>query len=324
MVNVEYKKAFDPKPVERFDTSGKRAWSRAGDRRDGSVYVYSDEIVLRVNVALATGRPLLVRGPAGSGKSSLAANVARHMGWRYYEDVISSRTQARDLLWTFDTVRRLNDAQAEHKLNPVSAYVQPGVLWWAFNSQSARAQRLLLDDAGDIQANRYGEAMDTQRAVVLLDEIDKADPDVPNNLLVPVGSYEFQVTETGTKIQLADTGPPVLFITTNDERELPAAFLRRCVVLELKPPADDKDYEDWLVKIAQAHFGTKNLKLYGTLARRIRESRNADGQPPSTAEYLDAVQACQTLGVTTPAHAAWAAIVDATLFKPRGPAADLL
>jgi MoxR-like ATPase len=321
---VEYNKAFDPKPVERFDASRKRAWSRAGDRRDGSVYVYSDEVVLRVNVALATGRPLLIRGPAGSGKSSLAANVARCMGWRYYEDVISSRTQARDLLWTFDTVRRLNDAQAEHKLNPVSAYVQPGVLWWAFNSKSARSQRLLLDDAGDIKADRYGEAMDTQRAVVLLDEIDKADPDVPNNLLVPVGSYEFQVTETGTKVQLADTGPPVLFITTNDERELPVAFMRRCVVLELKPPADGTDYEDWLVKIAQAHFGTRSLKLYGTLARRIRESRNADGQSPSTAEYLDAVQACQILGVTTPAHAAWEAIVDATLFKPRGPAADLL
>jgi len=76
------------------------------DRRDGSVYVYTKEIVLAVNVAIATGRPLLIHGPTGSGKSSLAHNVARTMDWRYYEQVITTRTQARDLLWTFDTVRR--------------------------------------------------------------------------------------------------------------------------------------------------------------------------------------------------------------------------
>jgi MoxR-like ATPase len=317
---VAFNKIFDPKPMERFDTGSEGARFRAGDRRDGSVYVYSDEIVLGVNVALATNRPLLIRGPTGSGKSSLAANVARCNNWRYYEDVISSRTQARDLLWTFDTVRRLSDAQTERKLRGVAAYVQPGVLWWAFDSRSARAQGLLLDDTGEIQADRYGEEMDTERAVVLLDEIDKADPDVPNNLLVPLGSYEFQVTETGTRVRMAHADPPALFITTNDERDLPAAFLRRCVVLELKPPEKDKDYEDWLVKIARAHFGTGNLKLYRALARRIREAKNADGQPPSTAEYLDAVQACRTLRVTTPAHPAWEAIVKATLFKPGGPA----
>jgi hypothetical protein len=107
-----------------------------------------------------------------------------------------------------------------------------------------------------------------------------------------------------------------VFITTNDERELPPAFLRRCVVLELKE--QDKDYEGWLVKIAQAHFGGRHLRLYKTLARRIKdETENMNGPPPSTAEYLDAVQACRTLGATTTKHPAWEAIIKATLFKPR-------
>lgn len=312
---VKYIKIFDPKTVERFDTEPAGLRVQAGDRRDGSIYVYSEEVVLAVNVALATNRPLLIRGPTGSGKSSLAANVARCMNWRYYEDVISSRTQARDLLWTFDTIRRLSDAQTERKLREIAAYVQPGVLWWAFDGKSARAQALLLDDTGKTQADRYNEKMETERAVVLLDEIDKADPDVPNNLLVPLGSYEFQVTETGTKVRLEHAEPPVVFITTNGERELPSAFQRRCVVLELE---HEEDYEDWLVKIARAHFGAKNLNLYKTLARRVgEEAKNVDLQKPSTAEYLDAVQACRALGATTANHPAWEAIIKATLFKPR-------
>jgi MoxR-like ATPase len=193
--------------------------------------------------------------------------------------------------------------------------VQPGVLWWAFDSKSAQAQGLLLDDTGKIQADRYGVKMETERAVVLLDEIDKADPDVPNNLLVPLGSYEFQVIETGTRVRLAHADPPAVFITTNGERELPNAFLRRCVVLELK---HDEHYEDWLVKIARAHFGAKNLDLHKALAQRVgEEAKNTDRQTPSTAEYLDAVQACSALGATTANHPAWEAIIKATLFKPR-------
>jgi MoxR-like ATPase len=137
---MEYKKIFAPRGVERFRPTRRPAnaqrQGRVGDQRDGSVYVYSNDIVLAVNVALATARPLLIRGASGSGKSSLAANIARKMRWRYYESVISSRTQARDLLWTFDTVRRLSDAQTE--LREMSAYIKPGVLWWAFDNASAR------------------------------------------------------------------------------------------------------------------------------------------------------------------------------------------
>src|SRR4051812_5923732 len=133
-----YKKTFDPKTVERFG-SRKRC---VGDRRDGQVYVYrgGEQIVLAVNVALATGRPLLVRGPSGSGKSSLAYNIAKVNGYRYYEHVITARTAAVDLLWRFDVVRRLADAQAEQLHPDPSWYVEPGVLWRAFEPKSAREQ----------------------------------------------------------------------------------------------------------------------------------------------------------------------------------------
>src|SRR5689334_2156221 len=120
-----------------------------GDRRDGLGYVYHDpKIALAVNVALATFRPLLIFGPSGSGKSSLAPSVARILRRRYYEQVITSRTQARDLLWQFDTLRRLSDAEAG-RLDPddrskeqVARYITPGVLWWALDPASARLRGL--------------------------------------------------------------------------------------------------------------------------------------------------------------------------------------
>src|SRR4051812_2158239 len=108
---MDYKRIFKPAEVVSFAPTGAKPGGVA-DQREGSVYVYSEEIILAVNVALATRRPLLVRGPSGSGKSSLARNVANILKYRYYEVVVSSRTQARDLLWEVDLLRRLHDAQA--------------------------------------------------------------------------------------------------------------------------------------------------------------------------------------------------------------------
>src|ERR1019366_1283058 len=112
---------------------------RGRDTRDGSVYVYHDSLTMAVRVALATGRPLLLLGPPGSGKSSLASFVARSMHWNYFEQIITSRTQAKDLMWSFDAVRRLRDAHGGG--NPVDlleAYIEPRVLWWAYDLHDAR------------------------------------------------------------------------------------------------------------------------------------------------------------------------------------------
>lgn len=319
---MKYRKEFNPEHVVNLAPSGDGA--AAGDRRDGSVYVYTDEIVLAVNVALATGRPLLLRGPSGSGKSTLARNVARVLGWRYYEDVISSRTQARDLLWRFDTLRRLSDAQVKRLEERLYAYIDPGVLWWAFDRTSA-LRRGAPDGVEVPLAAEPAQESRHERAVVLLDEIDKADPDVPNNLLVPLGSLEFTVQEIDERIQGAR--PPLIFITTNDERELPPAFLRRCIVLTLAGPDRTR-----LTEIARAHFGDDDKELYEKVAGLVleqgaepaaaggRRDRRVGQAVPSTAEYLDAVRACRKLKIR-PENEIWSQIAQVTLWKPRDTAA---
>ena len=325
---MNYQKLFQPGNIQKFAPTTAGVEPAGGDRRDGSVYVYTDEIILAVNVALATRRPLLIGGPSGTGKSTLAQNVARTQGWRYYEEVVTSRTQARDLLWSFDTLRRLNDAQTlkREDLRPASEYVRPGVLWWAFDPQSARSRSdqpeaglgTLLDDPG-LRFLENRAAAPPLGAVVLVDEIDKADPDVPNNLLVPLGSLEFEVMEAGarpfrvkSRAQLHQG--PLVIITTNNERELPAAFLRRCIILKLEPPTRER-----LIEIAVAQLGEAHRGLAEAVADRLlQNAAEVASEPPSTAEYLDALRTCRDLQVVPDnASAVWNHVRRLTLHKDR-------
>jgi MoxR-like ATPase len=307
------------------------------DRRDGRVYVMPDDLRLAVRVALVTGRPLLLRGDPGSGKSSLAAYVARERGWRYYEHVVTSRTEARDLLWTFDNVRRLADAEtrtSDTELNDYD-YVEPGVLWWAVARESARRRGAPVRQAvreavePNYEVNRQRSP---DHAVVLIDEIDKADPDMPNGLLVPLGSNEWIVANTNTLVCKEAPALPLdsaesrhlVAITTNEERELPQAFLRRCIVLWLEHP-DPKQLEE----IAQAHLETyeggftdEDKTLAAALAvvlERLRGEAEGSGiRPPSTAEYLDALRACRSLGILVGGED-WDRLQALTLMKPQQP-----
>jgi MoxR-like ATPase len=279
-----YRKLFDPKPIQSF---AEESGVALADRRDQSIYVYTDEIVLAVNVALATGRPLLIRGPSGCGKSTLARNVARVLKRRYYEEVVSSKTQARELLWQVDMLRRLQDAQAQTLAPDLAPYVLPAILWWAFDRPSALAQ---LERSRTDLTVEPGEYPNQTRAVVLLDEIDKADPDVPNNLLVPLGSLTFQVVETGEQVHATD--PPLVFLTTNDERDLPPAFVRRCVELKVTSPKPEQ-----LLAIGRAHFDGASNELLWEVAKFF-DTASDKTNPPSTAEYLDTVRACLDLEIT--------------------------
>jgi MoxR-like ATPase len=342
------------------DPSKPAAPARHGD---GRAYVVSPQLELAVDVALATDRPLLLRGAPGSGKSTFAAHVAWKEGWRYYEHVVTSRTQAEDLLWTYDHVRRLGDAQAE-RIQDTRAYVRPGVLWWAFDRASARTRGRRPDGAGPggtgpggtgpdaagpggaevAEASEPNAATNATRSggtVVLIDEIDKADPDLPNGLLVPLGSGRFQVTETGDGVERHRPGgqgadgqgadgqgadgqgadePLLIVVTTNEERELPSAFLRRCLSVVLPHPSKDE-----LVAVTRCHLDTyepgwdrRDLdvadRLAGALVAERRKADHDGTRPPSTAEFLDAFQACRRLGVT-PGDPRWEMLVDMALRK---------
>lgn len=306
---MSYTPLFDP---SRFVEPPVEAGTAVGDRRDGAVYHYDKEgkVTLAVNVALATGRPLLVRGPSGCGKSSLARHVARVQGWRFYEQVISSRTQAQDLLWETDHLRRLQDAQTRRLRSGPEAYIRPGVLWWAFDPASALRQALRSRRPGAKGAADPGRGAPGPRAVVLLDEIDKADPDVPNNLLVPLGSLYFQVEETGQVVKADPAAAPFLVLTTNDERDLPDAFLRRCVELILETPPDAEGLAD----IGEKHFSGVARERLKDIAGRVLGAAAGEVKP-SPAEYLDAVRAWQRLGPDL-GEDVWKDVLRVTVRKP--------
>jgi len=293
---------------------------------------------LAVEVALTTGRPLLLRGEPGTGKSSLAPYVARRLGWRYYEHVVTSASTAADLLWRFDAVRRLADAQAK-KVKPEENYVTPGVVWWALDRTSAL--RFAQQSGGAEPHEADNGRRDPHRAVVLIDEIDKAHPDLPNGLLVALGSNVITVPylsrpieprrDGAAPLRLRDGGevaPMQVVVTTNEERELPPAFVRRCVTFRLEHP-----HADALVEIARAHFdrpddpfGASDESLAQAIAKRVealRKDAPVGEHRPSTAEFLDAFRACrQRRVVPNDTDPRWQVVERITLAKP-GPAVAL-
>ena len=294
-----------------------------GKNLDHPPYVFTDKIAIAVDVSLATGRPLLVSGPPGSGKSSLASVMADILNWRYLHEVFTSRTRLEDLTGDLDQLRRLNDAQLRDE-NPLPerwAYLEPGILWWTFDQDSAsrRGQNQkdinnLIQQIGDNYEipDNPSEGHNTNNVVILLDEIDKADPDLPNDLLEPLDRKRFDVPQ-GPAVKAKNKQQILVIITTNEERELPPAFLRRCINLRLTDPDEAQ-----LLTIAKHHYPKVAQKLRSDIAIKLIEQRDAakelDLRPPSTSEYLDAIEACRELKIK-PDSDEWKLLAQATFVK---------
>lgn len=287
---------LDDTEISDLRDDGQKQLTSFGDQRNGLYYHYTPALIQAVNVALTTTRPLLLCGEPGCGKSSMAFNLARRLNRRYYEQTISSRTQAHELLWQFDHIRRLADANVpgrlpDHPLDKFN-YIEPGVLWWAFEPKSAAKRGFdgKIEHARDMR--RFDGAGDEAPAVILIDEIDKAEPDVPNNLLEVIGAQQFRVTETGTDVKLNKqqltkaSDFPLMVITTNQERELPPAFIRRCIVYRFGQPTKKQ-----LTSIAMQTLPGKNTpKLLKALFKLYPEN-----ELPQVAEFLDTLLAATTL-----------------------------
>lgn len=260
----------------------------AEDGLPESVHHWSQPEIDALLLAWAANRPLLVRGEPGIGKTQLARAAAVAIGAKLHALTVNARTEPEDLLYRFDAVKRLADAQAQRELDE-AAYWEPGPLWRAFNWP---------------EAIKYGSLRgNTKRPtnhVILLDEIDKADSDLPNSLLELLGQRHQAIPSLGIQLGGPEAAQPLILITSNEERELPAAFLRRCMVLNLEAP-QEAGYVGWLVERGRAHFSgqakSRNLaeKVLTAAAEQLAEDRrNAQMHGlhrPGAAEYLDLLHA---------------------------------
>jgi MoxR-like ATPase len=220
-------------------------------------YIATPDLMLAVNAALALERPLLIKGEPGTGKTLLAHEVARSLGRPLFQWHIKSTTKAQQGLYEYDAVSRLRDSQlGEAKVADIANYIKPGVLWEAFESPSP--------------------------GIVLIDEIDKADIEFPNDLLQELDRMQFDVYETGERIAAKER--PLVVITSNNEKELPDAFLRRCFFHYIKFPDADT-----MKAIVDVHFPGLKKELLSAAMKTFYDVRNLPGlkKKPSTSELLD-------------------------------------
>jgi MoxR-like ATPase len=220
-------------------------------------YVATDDLTVAVNAAVTLERPLLVKGEPGTGKTELAMQVAHSLDLKMIEWNVKSTTKAQQGLYEYDAVSRLRDSQlGDKRVHDIGNYIKRGKLWDAFDSD--------------------------EKIVLLIDEIDKADIEFPNDLLQELDKMEFHVYETGETIKAKHR--PIIIITSNNEKELPDAFLRRCFFHYIRFPEMET-----LKKIVEVHHPGIKEALLTTALTQFFEIRDTAGlkKKPSTSEVID-------------------------------------
>ncbi|MBO5167417.1 MAG: MoxR family ATPase [Lachnospiraceae bacterium] len=233
-----------------------------------SEYVASEELMASVNVAIALKKPLLIKGEPGTGKTMLAEAVAKSLGKKLIIWNIKSTTKAQEGLYVYDTIQRLYDGQfGEEGVDDISRYIKLGKLGEAFDSD--------------------------EQVVLLIDEIDKADLEFPNDLLWELDQMEFYINETKRTVKAKHR--PIVIITSNAEKELPDAFLRRCIFHYIDFPNDELMEE--IVKVHYPDVEENLLKSAMNVFYNIRSLRDIR-KKPSTSELIDWINALQIGGIS--------------------------
>ncbi len=220
-------------------------------------YVATEDLRVAVNAAITLERPLLVKGEPGTGKTVLAHEVATALGMPLIEWHVKSTTKAQQGLYEYDAVSRLRDGQiGDERVKDIRNYIKRGKLWEAFTAET--------------------------RPVLLIDEIDKADIEFPNDLLLEIDRMEFHVYETGETVRAVRR--PVVIVTSNNEKELPDAFLRRCFFHYIRFPDPET-----MAEIVEVHFPGLKKRLLEEALRIFFQVRDVPGlkKKPSTSELLD-------------------------------------
>ena len=230
-------------------------------------YVASEQLLAAVNVAIALQKPLLIKGEPGTGKTMLAEAVAKSLGKKLIIWNIKSTTKAQDGLYMYDTIQRLYDGQfGENDVHDISQYIKLGKLGEAFDSD--------------------------EQVILLIDEIDKADLEFPNDLLWELDQMEFYIHETKRTVKAKQR--PIVIITSNAEKELPDAFLRRCIFHYIDFP--DKNLMEEIVKVHFPNVDDELLKNAMDVFYEIRSFRDIR-KKPSTSELIDWINALQIGGI---------------------------
>ena len=219
-------------------------------------YISTEDLTVAVNASITLEKPLLVKGEPGTGKTELARQIARSLDLKIFEWNIKSTTKALQGLYEYDAVSRLRDSQLGNKLQDINYYIKKGKIWDSFTSK--------------------------KKVVLLIDEIDKADIEFPNDLLQELDRMEFYVYETGELVKAKNR--PIVIITSNNEKELPEAFLRRCFFHYIQFPEIEI-----LKRIVKVHFPNIKKNLLDFALKRFFEIRDIPGlkKKPSTSEALD-------------------------------------